>query len=259
MDKEEAMKILKDFHDKSALFSVRTALETLHPELRESEDEKMMHQLYSWMKEFGGAEEYTEKIYTWLKSLIEKQETSYTKRNVDDAYVEGMAFAKDELEKQGKQEPAKTVKWSPQEESCICQLESLVKEQWRHAEKVNNAVDIKKMQELMFFLKTLNPNKKPQRMISAEAKEAMYDKPACVWSEEDEQIKERLIKLCTQYMIPDGVAITCENWLKSLKQRYTWKPNIAQLNALSIVSKGNAPDDIEAIVSLYNDLKKLTE
>lgn len=48
-------------------------------------------------------------------------------------------------------------------------------------------------------------------------------------------------------------------WLKSLKDKYTWKPSIAQLNALSIVSKGNAPDDIEAIVSLYNDLKKLTE
>lgn len=41
MDKEEAMKILKDFHDKSALFSVRTALETLHPEFAEPEDERI--------------------------------------------------------------------------------------------------------------------------------------------------------------------------------------------------------------------------
>ena len=40
MEKEEAMKILKDFHDKSALFSVRTALDTIIPELKESEDEK---------------------------------------------------------------------------------------------------------------------------------------------------------------------------------------------------------------------------
>ena len=56
-----------------------------------------------------------------------------------------------------------------------------------------------------------------------------------------------------------------EHWLKSLKDKFQlrpqkqWKPSIAQLNALSIVSKGNAPDDIEAIVSLYNDLKKLME
>ena len=41
MEKKEAMKILKDFHDKSALFSVRTALDTIIPELRESEDEKV--------------------------------------------------------------------------------------------------------------------------------------------------------------------------------------------------------------------------
>ena len=65
------------------------------------------------------------------------------------------------VEKQDEQKPTETVKWSPQEESCICQLESLVKEQWRQADKVHNSVNIKKMSELMFFLKTLNPNKKP--------------------------------------------------------------------------------------------------
>lgn len=57
------------------------------------------------------------------------------------------------------------------------------------------------------------------------------------------------------------IADSSENWLKSLEDRVqhpsTWKPSLAQLNALSIVSKGNAPDDTEAIVSLYNDLKKL--
>lgn len=41
MEKDEAIKILKDFHDESAIFSVRTALETLHPEFRESEDERI--------------------------------------------------------------------------------------------------------------------------------------------------------------------------------------------------------------------------
>ncbi|MBR6311294.1 MAG: hypothetical protein IKR52_08885 [Paludibacteraceae bacterium] len=36
-------------------------------------DEKMLNQLHSWMKEFGGAEEYTEKVYSWLKDLIKKK------------------------------------------------------------------------------------------------------------------------------------------------------------------------------------------
>ena len=49
--------------------------------------------------------------------------------------------------------------------------------------------------------------------------------------------------------------------LKKIEQKpqSTWKPSLAQLNALSIVSKGNIPDDIDEIISLYNDLKKLWE
>ena len=52
---------------------------------------------------------------------LEKQGTSYTKRDVDDAYVEGMAFAKDELEKQKSA-------WSKEDEerfqSCLCILQA---------------------------------------------------------------------------------------------------------------------------------------
>ena len=50
-----------------------TICDYIFPELKESEDERMMNQLHSWMKEFGGAEEYTEKVYLWLKGLLEKQ------------------------------------------------------------------------------------------------------------------------------------------------------------------------------------------
>ena len=40
MEKKTALEILRELHDK-ALFSERTALETLIPELKESEDEKI--------------------------------------------------------------------------------------------------------------------------------------------------------------------------------------------------------------------------
>lgn len=52
MDKQEAIKILKEFHDTSALFSVRTALETVFPELKEDEDE------LEWLKQFIQEEAY---------------------------------------------------------------------------------------------------------------------------------------------------------------------------------------------------------
>lgn len=50
MEKETALKILKKLHDKS-LFAERTALETLIPELKESEDEKIRKGLLSHLRE----------------------------------------------------------------------------------------------------------------------------------------------------------------------------------------------------------------
>jgi len=65
---------------------------------------------------------------------------------------------------------------------------------------------------------------KPQRMISAEAKEAMYDKPA--WSEEDEDVINHLIDICKgakkfiQFASCTQDDITkCQDWLTSLKER----------------------------------------
>ena len=50
MEKKEAMKILKDFHDKSTLLSVRTALDTIIPELKESEREKIRKEIIEYIK-----------------------------------------------------------------------------------------------------------------------------------------------------------------------------------------------------------------
>ena len=104
MEKKEAMKILKDFHDKSALFSVRTALDTIIPELRESEDERIMKDVkraisvaldYSYFDK-----ETANNCLAWLG----KQ--GYTKKDIDDAYLKGICNTKHELEKQGEQESA---------------------------------------------------------------------------------------------------------------------------------------------------------
>lgn len=53
MEKKEAMKILKEFHDNSALFSIRTALDTVIPELKESEDEKIIDAIKHGLKCLG--------------------------------------------------------------------------------------------------------------------------------------------------------------------------------------------------------------
>lgn len=70
MEKKEAMKILKDFHDKSALFSVRTALDTIIPELRTSEDEKIRKALiehFRWNTKQILNEFSNKKALAWLE------------------------------------------------------------------------------------------------------------------------------------------------------------------------------------------------
>ena len=62
MEKKEAMKILKDFRDKSALFSVRTALDTIIPELKENEDERIRKMLIYQMERWHEAESEVTKM-----------------------------------------------------------------------------------------------------------------------------------------------------------------------------------------------------
>ena len=207
----------------------------------ENEDERIRKEIINY---FAKGKEYLslcsigkDDILAWL----EKQGETFTKKDVDDAYVEGMAFAKYELEKQGEQ--------------------------------------------------------KPKRMISAEAKEAMYDKPA--WSEEDEisiainnpdayrigfadgeaHAKEEMSLAWGEedecYMsecigaiaTKDGWSFEekrkTKHWLKSLKQRCTWKPSDEQLEFLQkcieAYNEVTFPTEVRVLSSLYNDLKKLRE
>ena len=71
MDKQEAIKILKEFHDKSAAFSVRTALETVFPEFNESEDERIRKAIINIFATHKDYEVYfgvsVEDIRVWLE------------------------------------------------------------------------------------------------------------------------------------------------------------------------------------------------
>ena len=92
MEKETAMKILKELHDNS-LFSNRTALETIIPELKESEDEKIRKALIHIVKgacskygiKYQGQEISEEKLLAWLKKqgtpakLSEEEQNRYAK------------------------------------------------------------------------------------------------------------------------------------------------------------------------------------
>lgn len=121
---------------------------------------------------------------------------------------------------------------------------------------------------------------KLQRMVSAEAKEALYDKPTdkdmkevlrteyekgradaitemkIAWSEEDERMCQAILN---EYKSMEN---TKRNWLKSLKDRVQpqkqWKPSKEQLTTLLNASNGCYLNGKEQIVlrDLYSELTK---
>jgi len=79
------------------------------------------------------------------------------------------------------------------------------------------------------------------------------------WSEEC--CINQLIVFCENCMVQDTNAKRCANFLKSLKDRITWKPSDEQMLALDSTLQYSqvSHNSYENLNSLYNDLKKLTE
>lgn len=74
-----------------------------------------------------------------------------------------------------------------------------------------------------------------------------------VWSEEDENKVTLFMQLTEGCDNEDELA----DWLKSLKERYTWKPSDEQMKALWEVYKGGKEQ--ASLATLYLDLKKLRD
>ena len=89
-------------------------------------------------------------------------------------------------------------------------------------------------------------------------KERVQPQPKQEWSEED----EKRFKSCLNILQAKGLIGVTDtinsNWLKSLKDRCTWKPNEWQLKAIKWIMDGDNPENwTVTLANLYNDLKKL--
>ena len=105
--------------------------------------------------------------------------------------------------------------------------------------------------------------RKPQRMISAEAKEAMYGKPTA-WSEEDKKRIQRISDFIWKNRKGDTDDIYQQEqdvkWLKSLRLQKQWKPSDEQMEALKEACDEHwEPDGLDPLYTLYQELKKLRE
>ena len=80
------------------------------------------------------------------------------------------------------------------------------------------------------------------------------------WSEEDGDYINDLIKYFSQNERLENTIKDIVIWLKSLKNRYTWKPSDEQMNLLEELMEDNNQRYFYTILrSLYQDLKKLRE
>ena len=80
MTREEALKILRGTHDK-ALFSVRNALETLIPELTESEDERVRKELYAVINDLILPDDQKARFNGWLEKQKEQKPVEWSEED----------------------------------------------------------------------------------------------------------------------------------------------------------------------------------
>lgn len=185
---------------------------------------------------------------------LEKQGETYTKKDVDDAYVEGIAFAKSELEKQSKQKPVINIDIPfGTKDSELIEASYYIPEGF-HAEIEGNNVVIKKGEQKLTpidinkmvddyantkergnekFGLPLNCMIRAYRQGLNDAIEKVALKAA--WSKKDMYMIENLIHIfevnypneyykplrenISQELIPVVYSIDIINWLKSLKER----------------------------------------
>jgi hypothetical protein len=109
----------------------------------------------------------------------------------------------------------------------------------------------------------LDPN--DTAMIKEQAKLLLELAPKTEWSEEDKNFMydtlSNLTELKDRYGEGYGNVGKCIDWLKSLKQRYTWKPSDEEIDALeeAMYQVGILSPLGSKINDLYEDLKKLKE
>ncbi len=126
----------------------RDDVQDFFPELKESEDERIRKELIAFLKEnleTGRADE------TWSMSglerwiaWLEKQGQTFTKKDVDYAYLKGVCDAKHELEKQGEQKPILNVEIPFGAKDSDLQEETYFIPKGFHAEIDGDKVHIKK-------------------------------------------------------------------------------------------------------------------
>ena len=263
MERKEAIEVIKKNWPDSSFTMLREALETLIPELKENEDEKIRKVLVELVKcnERCGYFMINNTTTSSMLAWLEKQGQTFTKKDVDDAYLKGVCDAKQELEKQGEQR----LDWSEEDIKSLNRISTIlvdaseVKNWW----KEYRLIEREEMIRLTDFLKSLIDRVHPQPIK---------------WSEEDEKVTKWVIDYIgncpnESFYFYGGVGKEAVlSWLNKLKDilqlqpKQEWKPSEEQIKVCKEVyadilsAKGFDLGTINSELNrLEEELKKLRE
>ena len=258
---DEAIERIREWSEtKNGYYMPKELCEEIFPELKENEDEKIRKALLRFHKSTididgikGGD------ILAWL----EKQGDTFTKKDVDDAYLKGISDAKQEIEKQSEQKPlfkkGDTVFWDGEEFDIldvtkdsydvdgyiipICRQNELLLKQ-KPTDKVEpkfHKGDI---------IKPKDGGHEPWQIMQVDISDKKYRfkdgyvihfsqeddyelvEQKNTWSEEDEDYINDLIRYFSQNERLKNTKEDIVIWLKSLRPQNRWKPSDEQIRTL---------------------------
>lgn len=180
MEKKTALKILRERHAK-ALFSERTALEALIPELKESDDERIRREIIYYLCEREIIERPTETSIkkNWIAWLKKQGKTSWKPSKEEMEVLYGLSYITNEFDEQ--------------KEDVIIRLYQDLKREFFNGASFENMFPTNTSAEIE---KQRNP----------------------AWSEEDEDMRQKLLFLMKEENSIDSWE-GCYEWIQSLNKK----------------------------------------
>ena len=264
MERSEAIEVLKKYQYDP---EVQEALECLHPELKESEDERIRKAQLKYWRRVGGKEWHgvpVQEAIAWLEkqgsqNLANSEKTCKVDQNPawseeDERWFKelelmALSFSNDDSYRKkffdwlkylkGRVQPQPKFEWSEEDEKIRKAIASALTVD--SAEKTLNIIGIKLIDALAWLER--------QKQVR--------------WSEEDTAKMGALSAwLCSNINSQfDGFrAFELVDWLKALRPQNHWRPSEGQLQALQFVVDYHCfsrPENRKNIETLLGDLKNL--
>jgi len=273
------------------------AIQTLIPELRKSEDERIREALVEYFSQPEDIDTIQgvriEKVRAWLEKQKEQKSTTiperirpkfsvgdtvcrngYVDHTVIEIYLwkdpvyvckndEGLeshiSFSEQDKWEKKEQKPVRCLK-AERDKWYIC-----IKDFYAGGKKCASTGELIQAKGGMYMM--------GREDISEWFRKAYYDEiKSAEWSEEDEKMTDNIVSVLGQYIDYKSVSGTGSgyatpryakeiDWLKSIRPQPRWKPSEEQmavlLNAEGLMRANDYKENAKILAGLYNDLKKL--